>query len=120
MTALKLTLFALFWIAAVYFFNSALSRHFKKIEIKLAALYVTSIAMLGVFGEVFVGKLYDSAVGRPLWEYHIMPIHHGYTSYYAPVIWGILGFHLYLLHGTLNGKKPRSNNFWRWLLPVRH
>ena len=31
----------------------------------------------------------------------MLPIHHGYTSQYATVIWGAYGFHLYLLHDTL-------------------
>lgn len=110
MTPLKLTLFALFWFTAVYLFNSSISRGFKKVEPKLAVLYVSSLAMLGVFGEVLVGNIYKALFDKPLWLYHVLPIHDGFTSYYAPIIWGILGFHLYLLHGTLRTKNKVSGN----------
>ncbi len=110
MTALKLTLFAIFWFAAAYGFNCILARKFKKIDLKYAALYITSLGMLGVFGEVLVGQLYNFLFDKPLWLYHVLPIHSGYTSSYAPVIWGGLGFHLYLLHGTLSARKRRSLN----------
>ncbi|MDB5168854.1 MAG: hypothetical protein JWO41_210 [Candidatus Saccharibacteria bacterium] len=110
MTALKLTLFALFWITFVYLINCLIARKFKKIEIRQALLYTTSVGMLGVFGEVFVGHVYSFLFGEPLWLYHVLPIHNGFTSQYAPVIWGILGFHLYLLHGTLTSRKAHSIN----------
>lgn len=109
MTPISLTLFAGFWVGLVYLLNSAIARHFKKIDLRMATLYVASVAMLGVFGEIFIGHIYDFIFHKPLWLYHVLPIHGGYTSYFAPVIWGILGFHLYLLHGTLNKKKTRTN-----------
>jgi hypothetical protein len=57
--------------------------------------------MVGVYDEVFLDTLYNWIVGQPLWYYNVLPIHGGYTSQYAPVVWGLYGFHLYLLHETL-------------------
>jgi hypothetical protein len=56
------------------------------------------------FGEILLDSTYDLVVGHPLWYYNILPIYGGYTSAYAVVTWGIYGFHLYLLHDTLDTK----------------
>lgn len=94
-------LFGLFWFGMVYLVDSLLARQFKKIDLKLAVLYFATVAMIGVFGEIFLDTAYNYFVGVPLWRYNILPVHNGYTSLYAPIIWGIYGFHIYLLHGTL-------------------
>lgn len=103
-TPLLLTLFALMWLGIVYLVNAAIAREFKRIEWRQAFLYFTTVGMIGVFGEIFLDSVYNHFVGNPLWHYNILPIHNGYTSAYAPIIWGIYGFHLYLLHGTLKSR----------------
>jgi hypothetical protein len=93
-----------------------ISREFKKIEPKQAILYVLTVALIGLFGEIFLDTIYNAAVGNPLWRYNILPIHRAYTSSYAIVTWGIYGFHLYLLHGTL--KKRSITKTWHLALII--
>ena len=64
-------------------------------------LYVAFMAMLGPIGEVFIGTIYHGLFGERLWFYQLAPIHHGYTSLYAPVIWGIYGGYLGLVEPLL-------------------
>ncbi len=104
-------LFTLFWPLAFYLANSGIARSFKKIDTKMALLYVTTVALIGIYGEIFLDTSYNYFVGVPLWEYNILPIHGGYTSAYAPIIWGTYGFHLYLLHHTLKTRWS-INNPW--------
>lgn len=104
MRAFQLILFALLWFAIIYILNAIIAKKFKKINLKIALLYFVTVAAIGVFGEIFLDTVYNHFVGNPLWEYKILPIHHGYTSIFAPVIWGIYGFHLYLLHDTISQK----------------
>lgn len=94
-------LFAISWTAVLYILNSVIAGLPKKIDPKQALLYISSVAMIGVFGEILLDTAYNHFVGHPLWRYNILPFHHGYTSYYALVAWGLYGFHLYLLHGSL-------------------
>lgn len=61
-------------------------------------------ALIGLFGEIFLDSAYKLVVGHPLWYYNILPIQNGYTSSFAIVTWGIYGFHLYLLHGSLRAR----------------
>ena len=97
-------LFTAFWLIILYLFNSLLAGGMKRIEPKQALLYASTVAMIGVFGEIFLDSTYSFFVGVPLWHYNILPIQHGYTSTYAAVIWAAYGFHLYMLHGTLDSK----------------
>ncbi|MDB5238401.1 MAG: hypothetical protein JWM46_671 [Candidatus Kaiserbacteria bacterium] len=101
---LSLFYFSLVWLAAIYLFNCALVRKFKVIHIETALLYISSVMLLGVFGEVLIDSLYKAVFKIPLWEYHLLPIHNAFTSYYSLFIWGMYGFHLYLLHHSLNGR----------------
>jgi hypothetical protein len=101
---MPLIAFTLAWILAIYLFNAAVARNFKKIELEGALVYISSVTLLGVFGEVLIDSLYAMAFGVPLWEYRLLPIHHAFTSYYSLAIWSMYGFYLYLLHDTLNGR----------------
>ena len=101
MKVLNLVLFALFWAVVVYIINCLVARRFMTVEFKMAFLYFMTVALIGVFGEIFLDTTYRSFFGKPLWYYNILPVHHGFTSSYAVVIWGILGFYLYLMHDNL-------------------
>lgn len=107
MFALSLFLFTLFCITVIYLLNAFLAHRFKKINYKYALLYITTVALLGVFGEILIDSLFKIFIGRPLWEYHLLPIHNGYTSYYSLAIWGMYGFYLYIFHDFLSGKRSR-------------
>lgn len=87
--------------AFIYIASSAVAREWKRIDLKIAALYISTVALMGVFGEVFVGSIYEALFHHHLWDYTAYPIHEGFTSKYAPVLWGSYGFYLYLSHGTL-------------------
>lgn len=110
MQFIGLLLFALLWIFVVYIFNCILTKSFCKIDIKIAILYISTVAFIGLIGETFVGSIYNCLFGLPLWQYQALPIHNGHTSYYAPIIWGVYGFYLYLLHDHLVSKKGYSDN----------
>lgn len=96
--------FAVIWLLVLYGLNSAIAGKLKTIEPKKALLYFFTVALIGLFGEIFLDTVYNYFVGRPLWRYNILPIFDGYTSSYAIVTWGLYGFHLYLLHDTLGTK----------------
>jgi len=100
MNALSLTLFGILWLGIIYGLNCLIARQFKRINVKTALLYFVAVGAIGLFGEIFLDTIYNFFVGTPLWRYNILPIHNAYTSAYAPIVWGIYGFHLYLLHGT--------------------
>jgi hypothetical protein len=99
--ATELLIFAIGLPAVIYILNCAVAREIKTVKLKPALLYVTTVAMMGVLGEVFVGSIYQTLFDKHLWDYTVLPIHEGFTSRYAPVIWGSYGWYLYLSHGTL-------------------
>lgn len=101
MSALSLTLFTLLWFVLLYLLNSLIARSFNKIDLKLATVYFMTVALIGVFGEIALDTVYNYFVGTPLWRYNILPIHQAYTSSYAIMVWGLYGFHLYMLHDSL-------------------
>lgn len=78
----------------------------RSIDWRLLSLYISFLAMGGPIGEIIVGNFYYAVVGHPLWQYQVFPIHNGYTSYYAPVIWGLSGFCLFITQVLLRfGRK---------------
>jgi hypothetical protein len=105
---IQLALFALIWIISIYVINCLIAKEFKKINILQAILHVTAMAMNGVIAEVIIGNTYHFVFHRALWQYTVYPVHYGYTSKYAPFLWGLYGFHLYLLHGTVDRAKRVS------------
>jgi hypothetical protein len=98
---IMLLLFVAGWAVVAYLANCIFAKRVQKINIRYALLYVATVAMCGVFGEVFFGTLYAHFLGSPLWQYTISPLHHGFTSLYALVLWGFVGFQLYLMHENL-------------------
>src|SRR5262249_20167202 len=103
-TNFKLLCFSLLCLCLIYLVNSAISRKWRQIKLKPALLYMSSVAMIGVYGEIFVGSLYKLLFDNTLWVYRVYPIHDGYTSRYGVFLWAMLGFHLYLLGGFLKEK----------------
>jgi len=101
MHPLHLTLFAAAWAVIIYGLNCLIARQWKRLEFKPALLYFSTVALIGLFGEIFLDATYKAVVGHPLWYYNILPIHGGYTSSYAVITWGLYGLHLYMLHDSL-------------------
>src|ERR1700760_1676127 len=98
---IQLILFAAFWLIGLYALNSAIAGGWKKLQVKPVLLYVSTLAMLGVYGEVICDSIYHVIFGRPLWLYTVLPVHHAYTSKYAVILWGAYGFYLYLMHDNI-------------------
>lgn len=98
---LKLILFGSGAASVIYLVDCLIAKKWKRIHVPLMAVYFFTVALIGLFGEIFLDTVYNAVVGHPLWYYNILPIHCGYTSSYAIVTWGLYGFHLYLLHETL-------------------
>ncbi len=105
---MQLLIFALAWAVGIYAVNCLIAREIKRISPAQAFMHAAAMALIGLAGEVTVGTLYHALFSKPLWAYTILPIHHSYTSRYALFLWGVYGFHLYLLHGTLAKSRPRS------------
>jgi len=101
MKPISLIMFALLWLTLVYISNSLIAKKWKRIDFKMAVLYFMTVALVGLYGEIFLDSAYNYFIGHPLWRYNILPIHHAYTASFAVITWGLYGFHLYLLHGSL-------------------
>lgn len=111
MIILQLAIFSSAWIVGLYLFNSLIARQFKKVSLKPMLLYVCCLAMLGVYGETIFGNAYDFFFGHPLWRYTVLPIHHGYTSKFALVLWGAYGFYLYLMHDNVVKRSAKAAKY---------
>lgn len=85
-------------LAIVLLISLFVNHGFKKILFSRALLWISSVAMIGVLGEITVDTIYNYFFHTPLWHYNFLPVHHAYTSGYAPILWGSFGFYLYLLH----------------------
>ncbi len=103
-----LIIYSAVWLVVIYAFNRWFAGKPLKIQPVKALLYITTMAALGVLGEVVFDTVYNRLFRHPLWLYQIYPIHQGYTSVYSLYLWGSVGFYLYMLHGTLKKKRVTS------------
>lgn len=99
--ALSLVLYSIAWTVLIYCINVLIARRAVRLNPSKALLYITTMAALGVLGEIVFDTVYTVIFGRPLWLYRLLPIHHGYTSLYSLFLWGTVGLYIYMLHGTL-------------------
>ena len=97
-TNFRLLVLGILCLPTVYLFSALVFRKFKPIHLSRALLYISSVAMIGVLGEISVDSAYAHFFGAPLWRYNYLPIHHAYTSAFSPILWGSFGFYLYLMH----------------------
>lgn len=108
MLLLGLLSFSTVWITIIYGANCLIVRKFLPVKIPQMSIYVLTMAALGLFGEAVFDTVYKLVLGQPLWEYHLLPIHNGYTSIYSLYLWGTIGLHLYLLHESLRKRGIQS------------
>jgi hypothetical protein len=106
--ASRLFLYSVVLFVGVMVAGLVVNRGFKKIHWSRALLWITSVAMIGVVGEIFADSIYNALFGTPLWRYNFLPINHAYTSKYAPILWGIFGFFLYITHHKYERWTPRQ------------
>jgi len=104
----RLTLFGIILISIVYLLSAIMNRGFKRIHFSRAFLWISSVAMIGVLGEISVDAAYRHFFGTPLWRYNFLPVHHAYTSGFAPVLWGSFGLYLYLMHHSYERWTPKQ------------
>lgn len=68
----------------------------------------------GMCGEIFLDRGIYAIFHVPLWEYRILPIHHGFTSYFGPVMWGLAA--IYVCFFKLATEKTPITNRWTLFL----
>ncbi|MFP4477480.1 MAG: hypothetical protein ACLFOY_18095 [Desulfatibacillaceae bacterium] len=90
--------FFLFFFPGLYLFNCALAGRRLRLDWRSMVLYMGILLIAGITCEVGVDSLWVWLFGKPLWEYQIYPLHHGYTSGVAIVMWPMYGFYIYCLH----------------------
>lgn len=74
------------------------SKKHKQYSYRILILYITFLSVFGPYGEILIGNMYTAIFGMPLWHYHILPVHHAYTSLIAPLVWGAAGAIAYFLY----------------------
>lgn len=99
---MELLCFSLGIFIAILVLNTLIGRGLPVMDPKKMLVFITTVVLVGVFGEVFVDSLYDMAFGRPLWHYQILPVHNTYTSKFAVVLWALYGMHIFWFHNTLS------------------
>ena len=103
---------ALFGVVVFYLLASLLLRAWIRIDVYQLALAMTVAFLVAIVCEVGLGKLYFLAVGEPLWQYRVWPIHEGYTSVLNFIIWPVYGYYLYFLHHVLQSKRVEFRPRW--------
>ncbi len=104
----ELVAFSIVWIILIYVGNCFLQRRILFPDCRVISVYASTTILIGVFGEVFLNSVYFFIFNKPLWLYHLLPVHSSYTSLYSIFIWGLYGFHLYLFHDNLKKYKISS------------
>ena len=103
---------ALFGVVVFYLVASLLLRSWVRIDVYQLALAMTVAFLVAIVCEVGLGKLYYLAVGEPLWQYRVWPIHDGYTSVLNFIIWPVYGYYLYFLHQVLQARRVVFRPYW--------
>ena len=115
MGLVQLVSFFMLCVAIVYFGNCLFAKKLIRIEPMMATLYVSTLVLIGIYGEIFVNKMYEVVFGHPLWTYYIEPIHNGLSSRYSFFLWGVYGLHIYLLHGAKDGRQINSKKYMTYV-----
>lgn len=107
MNFVTLSLFAIFWLVISYAVARVI---YPKISIQWPKLilHIVTLSALGLVGETAIDFTYNLFFQSPLWQYHIYPIHHDFTSLYAIFMWGVAGANIYFIREILRHKKITS------------
>lgn len=103
---------ALFGACVFYLLGSLLTRRWIRIDFYQLALSMAVAFLVAIVCEVYLGKLYYLASGRPLWQYRVWPIHDGFTSALNAVIWPIYGYYVYCFHLVLSERRIVIRPHW--------
>lgn len=99
-------------VTIFYLLSSLLVKHWVRIDVYQLLLSMAATFLIAIVGEVVLGKLYYLVMGKPLWQYHVWPIHDGYTSALNFITWPVYGFYQYCLHYVLTHKKCQLRPYW--------
>jgi hypothetical protein len=103
---------ALFGAGVFYLLGSLLLRRWIRIDTYQLLLSMALAFLVAIVCEVYLGKLYYLASGKPLWQYRVWPIHDGYTSALNFIIWPVYGYYVYFMHLVLSERRIRIRPYW--------
>ena len=95
-----------------YLLASLLTRRWVRVDGYRLALFMAVAFLVAIVFEVLLGKLYHLVVGKPLWQYRVLPIHDGLTSTLNFIIWPVYGYYWYFLHQVLDAHRVRVRSTW--------
>lgn len=84
----KLIIFTIAQYIPLLIWAQRLKKKQVAIDWRLVLSYFIFGSWFGMFGELFLFKIIDWSFHSPIWEYRILPIHHGITSSYGAIMWG--------------------------------
>jgi len=105
LTVGKVALVTSIAIPFLYLLHSRLAGRWLAIEAYPLLLYMSGAFLVMAIMEAALGYMHTEALGWRLWEYRILPNHHGYGTDLGPITWPWYGFHLYLLDEVLRSRR---------------
>jgi hypothetical protein len=103
---------ALVGVCLFYLLASLLTRQWIRVDVYQLVLFMAVAFLVAIVFEVVLGKLYHLVVGKPLWQYRVLPIHGGLTSSLNFIIWPIYGYYWYCMHQVLHAHRVRIRRTW--------
>lgn len=107
--------FFLFFTPLLYLVPCALAGRWLRPNAKTLALYIGVGYAMGCTLEMTIAPLWQWVFGRPLYVYHLAPIHAGHTSATGVVMWAMYGFFVGMMHQSI-AESPRLG-FMRGIWP---
>ncbi len=105
--------FLLFFIPFSYGSACLMARRWIPIDFKSLCMYMGIMYFCACSLEIVVSSMFEAAINRPSWTYHVWPVHGGSTSGVKFLIYPWYGFHYYLIHKVVEFKKsPALDNLW--------
>jgi hypothetical protein len=101
--------FFLFFTPLLSLLPCALAGRWLRPDAKTLALYMGVGYAMGCSLEMTIDPLWAWVVGRPLYLYHLAPIHEGHTSATGVVMWPVI-----LADKTQSGTARLSKTNWSW------
>jgi hypothetical protein len=95
-----------------YLLASLLTWRWLRVDPYRLVLFMAVAFLVAVVFEVLLGKLYHVLVGRPLWQYRVLPVHDGMTSTLNFIIWPVYGYYWYFVHRVLQEHQVRIRRTW--------
>lgn len=91
-------------VGLFYLFGSLLLWRWMRLDSYQLMLSMAVTFFVAIVSELSIDKLYFLVMDKPLWLYHVWPIHNGYTSVLNVIVWPAYGFYLYIVYQVLVSK----------------